>query len=153
MGRLKKFKAPKIATVIGNGTAVKGDLQFSGGLHVDGSVHDNVVADQDERSTLILSEQGLIEGDVRVPNLILNGKVVGDVYASQRVELASNARVVGTLYYKALEMAMGAEVNGQLVFTEEQQEARRLVYEGSGEPADLEQSQEIGAEDVDIQRE
>lgn len=135
MGRLKRFKAAKIATVIGIGTTVKGDLQFSGGLHVDGSVHGNVIAEQDERSTLILSEQGLIEGDVRVPNIILNGKVVGDVYASQRVELASDARVTGTLYYKALEMAMGAEVNGQLVFTEEQ-EPRRLVYEGEAEEPD-----------------
>lgn len=151
MGRLKKFKAPKIATVIGNGTAVKGDLQFSGGLHVDGSVHGNVIAEQDDRSTLILSEQGLIEGDVRVPNVILNGKVVGDVYAGQRVELASNARVVGTLYYKALEMAMGAEVNGQLVFTEEQ-EARRLVYDGNGEDVNLEHSEAVDADDLDVSR-
>lgn len=151
MGRLKRFKAPKIATVIGNGTAVKGDLQFSGGLHVDGSVHGSVIAEQDDRSTLILSEQGLIEGDVRVPNIILNGKVVGDVYASQRVELASNARVVGTLYYKALEMAMGAEVNGQLVFTEEL-ETRRLVYDADSDEASLDQAEEVAADSLDISR-
>ena len=151
MGRLKRFKAPKIATVIGNGTAVKGDLQFSGGLHVDGSVHGSVIAEQDDRSTLILSEQGLIEGDVRVPNIILNGKVVGDVYASQRVELAYNARVVGTLYYKALEMAMGAEVNGQLVFTEEL-ETRRLVYDADSDEASLDQAEEVAADSLDISR-
>jgi cytoskeletal protein CcmA (bactofilin family) len=151
MARLRRFKAPKIATVIGLGTAVKGDLQFSGGLHVDGSVHGNVVADQDERSTLILSEQGLIEGDVRVPNIILNGKVVGDVFASQRVELASNARVSGTLYYKALEMAMGAEVNGKLVFSEEQ-EAPRLAYQEVVGEAKPQQDVDIIDDDQDSSR-
>ena len=43
--------------------------------------------------------------------------MVGDVYANERVELA-NARVSGTVYYRLLEMAMGAEVNGKLVHSE-----------------------------------
>ena len=119
MGRLKRFKAPKINTVIGNETRIEGDLKFTGGLHVDGIIHGNVMASGEGKAALILSEQGVVEGDVRVPNIVLNGKVVGDVYSSERVELASNARVTGTLYYKLLEMAMGAEVNGQLVSSEE----------------------------------
>ena len=40
---------------------------------------------------------------------------MGDVHASQRAELASGARIQGTLYYGLLEMDEGAEVNGQLV--------------------------------------
>jgi len=125
----KRFKPPRITTVIGLGTTLRGDLHFSGGIHVDGRIQGNVEAEQDERSTLILSEQGTIEGDVRVPNVILNGKIIGDVYASQRVELVANARVSGTRYYRMLEMAMGAEVNGQLICTEEA-EPRRLKYNG-----------------------
>jgi len=119
MGRLKRFKAPKINTVIGNETRIEGDLKFTGGLHVDGVIHGNVIASEEGRAALILSDQGVVEGDVRVPNIVLNGKVVGDVHSSERVELASNARVTGTLYYKLLEMAMGAEVNGQLISSEE----------------------------------
>lgn len=61
--------------------------------------------------------------------LILNGTVVGDVYASERVELASQARVTGTVHYRLLEMAMGAEVNGQLVHVSENV-PRRLGYDG-----------------------
>ena len=102
---------------------------FSGGLHLDGTIRGNVVADQDDSSALILSEQGMVEGDVRVPNVILNGKVKGDVIASQRVELVANARVTGTLYYKLLEMAMGAEVNGQLI-SGEGVPAPKLAYHG-----------------------
>lgn len=120
MARIKKFKPPKVSTVVGQGTRVTGDLVFSGGLHLDGSVIGNVSGEADGEATLTVSEQGRIEGDVRVNSLILNGTIVGDVFASQRVELASQARVTGTVHYHLLEMAMGAEVNGQLVHVEEQ---------------------------------
>jgi cytoskeletal protein CcmA (bactofilin family) len=50
------------------------------------------------------------------------------VFATERVELAANARVSGTVYYRLLEMAMGAEVNGKLVHTEEQQ-PKQLEYD------------------------
>jgi cytoskeletal protein CcmA (bactofilin family) len=134
MAKFKKFRAPKIATVIGTGTSIKGDVTFSGGLHIDGGIKGNVIAEPDGQSALTLSEKGAIEGDVRVPNIILNGTVIGDVYASERVELAPNARVTGTVYYKLLEMAMGAEVNGQLVHAEEI-EPRRLGYDGEASGA------------------
>lgn len=126
----KRFKTPKVSTVVGVGTEITGDLLFSGGLHLDGKVIGNVNGASDSDATITVSEQGVIEGDVRVETLILNGTVVGDVYANQRVELASRARVTGTVYYRLLEMAMGAEVNGQLVHSEEQ-EPRMLGYDGT----------------------
>ena len=136
MLRSKKIKVAKISTVIGVDTEITGDVVFSGGLHLDGTIKGGLTADQDSTSTLTLSEQGTIEGDVRVPNVVLNGTVIGDVYAGKRVELASKAKVQGTVYYNMLEMALGAEVNGQLVHTEEE-ETRMLGYDGgNNEPAE-----------------
>ncbi len=140
MGRIKRFKPPKVSTVVGQGTAISGDLAFSGGLHLDGRVTGNVSGEPDTRSTLTVSELGVIEGDVRVENLILNGTVIGDVYATERVELATNARVSGTVYYRLLEMAMGAEVNGKLVHTEEPPKAM-LGYDRSSDSAAESQSE------------
>ena len=130
MPRRKRFKPPKVSTVIGQGTVITGGVEFSGGLHLDGEVKGNVNGDGDSRSTLTVSEQGRVEGDVHVENLILNGIVVGDVFVTERAELAANARVTGTVYYRLLEMAMGAEVNGKLVHTDEQEEPRQLQYDG-----------------------
>jgi cytoskeletal protein CcmA (bactofilin family) len=129
MARFKKSKAPKIATVIGAGTKIHGDIEFSDGLHVDGVIKGNVMAEEGTDSALTLSENGTIEGEVRVCNIVINGKVTGDVYGTQRVELAPDARVTGTVYYNLLEMAMGAEINGQLVHTVDQG-TRRLGYDG-----------------------
>ena len=97
MSRIKRFKPPKVSTVIGQGTVITGDVEFAAGLHLDGEIKGNVNGAVDTHATLTISEQGKVEGDVRVENLILNGIVVGDVYASERAELAANARVTGTV--------------------------------------------------------
>ncbi|MEM7293273.1 MAG: polymer-forming cytoskeletal protein [Pseudomonadota bacterium] len=110
-----KTKSAKVETLIGENTEFVGNVHFKGGLHLDGLIKGNVVADDDSVSVAIVSERGCIEGEVRVPRLLLNGKVLGDVYASERVELHKHARVTGNVYYNMLEMAMGAEINGNLV--------------------------------------
>jgi len=104
-----------IQTLVGDGTRIKGDVRFDGGCHIDGVVHGNVIADRDSEAFLSISSEGLVDGSVRVPTVILNGKVQGDVYASVRVELGSSAKVVGNLHYELLEMAAGAEINGKLI--------------------------------------
>ena len=114
-GKKKGFSAARIDTLIGQGTEVTGDLVFSGGLHVDGTITGNVSAEEGSTALLILSEFGKIEGEVTVPNMVLNGEIVGDVFGSTRVELAPKARVKGSVYYNLIEMAIGAEVNGGLV--------------------------------------
>ncbi|MCU7843795.1 MAG: polymer-forming cytoskeletal protein [Candidatus Thiodiazotropha sp. (ex Monitilora ramsayi)] len=129
----KKFRAPKISTVVGTGTEVRGDIQFSDGLHVDGIIKGDVISDPEDRfATLTLSEMGKIEGNVRVANVMLNGTVVGDVIAGNRVELAPKARITGTLTYALLEMSMGAEVNGKLIHAAEQ-DPPKLEYDGNKE--------------------
>ena len=130
-----KSKAPKIATVIGAGTEVVGNIFFSGGLHVDGRVRGNVQAEPDSTSALTLSEQGMIDGDINVPNVVVNGEVNGDVHGGHRVELAPMAKVTGTVYYNLLEMAMGASVNGQLIHSDEPQ--RRLGYDSDDDVIDV----------------
>jgi len=108
----------QIDTLIGSGTVLRGDIHFKDGLHIDGVVKGNVIA-EGENSMLTMSENGRIEGEVRVHNIVLNGEVKGDVHALEHVELAAQARVTGNVYYALIEMAMGAEVNGNLVHRSE----------------------------------
>jgi cytoskeletal protein CcmA (bactofilin family) len=115
IGKKKKRKVTQVDSLVGQHSTVKGDMNFTGGLHIDGKVVGNVTSEDMDNSVLTLSDRGSVEGDVHVPFVILNGTVIGDVYAHQHIELASNARVEGNVYYNLLEMAMGAEVNGQLV--------------------------------------
>jgi cytoskeletal protein CcmA (bactofilin family) len=113
-GRDSKTTA-RIDTLIGKAGRVSGDVEFAGGLHLDGQVAGNVRSDPDPESTLHVSEHGAIEGSVEVPNIMLNGLVRGDIYATGRVVLGARARVYGNLHYGIIEMTLGAEIKGKLV--------------------------------------
>lgn len=110
----KKSKAPHMDTLVGHSTKITGDLHFENGLHVDGLIVGNTLAEE-TGSRLSISERGCIEGEVRVPVLILNGTIKGDVYISERLELGQKARVEGDVYYNLIRMEAGATVNGKLV--------------------------------------
>ena len=122
LGRKSRNQA-SIGTLVGADTKVYGDVEFSGGFHVDGYVKGNVRAVKDDAAVLSISERGCVEGAVSVPHVLLNGTVKGDVRATERVELGPKARVIGNVQYKLIEMSIGAEVNGKLIHASENSSA------------------------------
>lgn len=146
-GKMKKPKQTvKIDSLIGQNSEIRGDVIFSGGLHVDGVIKGNVISEEGTGSVLTLSERGKVEGEVKVPNVVLNGTIVGDVHALEHIELAAQARVKGNVYYSLIEMAMGAEVNGKLVHRSETTKSVVSITRDTpiGEPKHHEKSREIG---------
>ena len=109
----------RIDCLIGAGTVIEGDLTFDGGLRVDGRVHGNVSSAEGKPGTLVLSEAARIEGEIRVSHVVINGAVVGPVHAADYVELQSKANVTGDVYYRTLEMHLGAVVQGRLVYQDD----------------------------------
>lgn len=109
----------RIDCLIGAGTEIKGDMTFDGGLRVDGRVHGNVISVDGKPGTLVLSEAARIEGEIRVSHVVINGTVVGPVHAADYVELQSKANVTGDVYYRTLEMHLGAVVQGRLVYQDD----------------------------------
>ncbi len=115
---MARVKVHKGVTLIAPGTAVVGDLRFVDQLYINGHVEGNVVAVDESLATVVISEEGSVTGQIRVPNVVVNGTVAGDVYASTRLELAARARVKGNVYYQLIEMQLGAMVDGQLLHEE-----------------------------------
>ena len=109
-----------IECLIGTGATVEGSIIFSGGLRVDGRVRGDVVAAEGKPGTLVLSEQAQIEGEIRVSHVVINGTVIGPVYATEYVELQPKANVTGDVHYKTLEIQLGAVVQGKLVYESEE---------------------------------
>ena len=104
-----------IDTLIGAKSELKGDIVFSGGLRIDGKVKGDIIAKGEGNSTLVLSEHAVITGNVTVPHVISNGTINGTVRTAERMELQPKSEVIGDIYYKVIEMALGAVVNGTLV--------------------------------------
>jgi cytoskeletal protein CcmA (bactofilin family) len=108
-------KRPPIDTLIGKTARVLGDVEFQGGLHLDGHIEGGVRSDEARTSSLSVSETGSIAGPVRVPSVVLNGTVRGDIHATEKVVLGAAARVEGDVYYGVIEMTLGAQIVGKLV--------------------------------------
>ena len=105
----------RIDTLIGRTASVQGDVEFAGGLHIDGRITGSVRATAGAAASLSVSEHGVIEGSVEAPQVVLNGCVNGDIFGIERVVLGGKARVRGNVHYGEIEMALGAEISGKLV--------------------------------------
>ena len=104
-----------IDSLVGVKTDIKGDIAFSGGLRIDGKIKGNITAKGDGNSTLVLSENAVVLGNVTVPHIIINGTIKGNVRAAERIEVQHKGEITGDVYYKVIEMAMGAVINGSLL--------------------------------------
>ena len=111
----KSNKPSPIDSLIGSGTLITGDVQFTGGLRVDGHVRGNIKAVGDKPGTLVLSELAKVEGEIDVGHIVINGMVAGPVRAKEYLELLPKARVTGDVCYKTIEIHVGAIVMGRLV--------------------------------------
>ena len=105
----------RIDSLIGTTTRIEGNVFFSGGLRVDGSVVGNVAALPDQPGTLVVSEQARIEGAVQAAHVVVNGTINGPLHATETLELQAGSRVTGDVHYKSIEMQQGAVVEGRLV--------------------------------------
>jgi cytoskeletal protein CcmA (bactofilin family) len=121
-----------IDTLIGVSTDMRGDITFSGGLRIDGKVKGNITARSDDNSTLVLSENAVVTGNVSVPHMIVNGKIKGNVISAERLELQSKADIQGDVTYKMLEIAAGAQVNGSMTRASEKSGVVSLKSVDSG---------------------
>jgi cytoskeletal protein CcmA (bactofilin family) len=111
--RTDRANGSQDTSLIARGTVIRGDLRFSGALHLDGRIEGTVLA-EGEDAVFTLSEHGQVQGDIHVPHAIINGTVQGDIHAGERLELAVLARITGDVHYRTLEMAAGAQVNGRM---------------------------------------
>lgn len=105
-------QAGRVDTLIGRTAKVRGDLEFTGGLHLEGRVDGNLSAVD---GSLSVSEHGIVAGSVQVPQVLLDGAVTGDIRAGGRVVLGPKSQVEGDVYYGAIEMAPGARIKGKLL--------------------------------------
>ena len=111
----------RIDSLIGAGTTVEGNINFTGGLRVDGVVRGSVASSGEPPGVLVISEQAEVAGEIRVNHVIVNGKVHGPIHASETLDLQAKAHVTGDVHYRRLEIQGGAVVQGMMVCDAETQ--------------------------------
>lgn len=110
-----KAAASHFDTLISQKTEIIGDVKFKGGLQVEGVIKGNLIAEPGSGAVVRICDGGRVEGQINSPNVVVNGSVVGDIFAGEYIELAKKARIKGDVHYYMMEMVLGAEVNGKLI--------------------------------------
>lgn len=105
--------APVISAfnVIGEGTVIKGDIQSTGDLRVDGTIEGVVRT----RSKFVLGASGKVLGDIYAKNADVSGSVTGNVKIDEILYLKSSARIQGDIETGKLIIESGGEFNGKCV--------------------------------------
>ncbi len=103
-------------TLIATNCELVGDIHFSDHLLINGTVKGNILAQAGSNATVNIGETGRVTGQITVPNIIVNGNVLGELNSDRHIELAAKAEVNGDVYYNLIEMVMGSRVVGNLVY-------------------------------------
>ena len=122
-----KKKQPPIKSLIAQGTCIEGNLKFTDGLRIDGEVIGDIRAIEGSASILVISESACVTGQIYADHVIINGRVMGPVHASELLELQPKAKIAGDVSYKALEMHQGAVIFGQLRPTSQEIEEKPIL--------------------------
>ena len=122
-----KKKQPPIKSLIAQGTCIEGNLRFTEGLRIDGEVIGDIGASERGASILVISETACVTGRIFAEHVIINGRVMGPVHASELLELQPKANIAGDVSYKALEMHQGAVIFGQLRPTSQALEEKTIL--------------------------
>ncbi len=126
-------RQPPIRSLIGEGTAVHGELRFGDGLRIDGEVHGDVIAAGDRPTLLVISENARVHGKVIAGHVIINGQIVGPVHSTELLEIQPKARIAGEVRYETLEMHQGATIDGELRHHSSQGEKPALMLAASND--------------------
>lgn len=114
-------RQPKLDTIVGPGSILKGDLTSKGTVKVDGQFEGNVTAD-----CLVIGEAGKLTGDVTVREIVIGGIVTGNIHAADGVDILRKGEVCGDIFAARLTIAEGGHFDGRSTM----QHQKKLSYTG-----------------------
>ena len=108
-------------TLIGRQTHIQGTLRVMQSVRIDGKVVGNIEAPKNQAITVVIGQEGEVQGDVIASRVIVAGKVAGNIDALERVELLASALVQGDVKYGSIAVEHGARLLGLLLQVDETQ--------------------------------
>ena len=105
----KKESADEILSILGEGVEFQGELSFTHGIRIDGTVQGRIRSD----AAIIVGPKGKVSADIAIRSISISGELRGTVHASERVEIHKMGRVFGDLYTPCLIIEAGAVFEGK----------------------------------------
>ena len=110
----KRQKNHAIDTLIDETMSIRGSMNFSGGIRLDGRLQGNLTLTDGAYGSLIMGPKSKISGDIKTDTAIIAGEVKGNIEVQEFLELHSTAIVNGDIIYGDIEIHAGATINGNI---------------------------------------
>jgi cytoskeletal protein CcmA (bactofilin family) len=104
-----------IGSVISSATRLEGTLHVDESIRIDGKLEGNLEQPDGESRWILIGPTGEVHGDIRAQNVSIAGKVIGNIIASESIELIDGCEVRGDITHKSITVEPGASVHGQLI--------------------------------------
>ncbi len=117
--RKRKFKGSDLAAFIDEGSEIEGKYTFNGTVMLNGRFRGEIATND----CLIVGEKGVVNASIRAGIVLVSGEIVGNVLASERVELRGSARVYGDVEAPVVVVEEGVLFEGHCRMTKGQTEA------------------------------
>ena len=117
-------------SIVGIATRIEGNLFVDESLRIDGRLKGNLEQQAGKSRWIVIGATGEIRGDIRAQNISVSGKVIGNIFASESIELLDGCEVRGNISHKSITVEPGASVHGQLIASSSEgseAEARRII--------------------------
>jgi cytoskeletal protein CcmA (bactofilin family) len=102
-------------TMLGEHAEIHGRIVTSESLRIDGKLIGNVEAAQENKVSIALGKTGHVQGDIYAFRVFIAGRVDGNIYCTERVELHDGAIVNGDISYEQIAIEPGAKLNGLMI--------------------------------------
>ena len=116
-------------TIIGDTIIIRGNVQGDEDLTIKGRVEGSITLTKD----LFIETSGIVKADVNVQNIFISGVLVGNVTASQLVEISADGRMVGNINAPRVVIVDGASYRGRIEMGEDQLPGPRLLSDPPGQ--------------------
>lgn len=113
-----------IGSVLGTDTRVEGTLWLDESVRIDGRVEGNLQQRDGKDRWILIGPRAEVHGDIRAQNISVAGKVIGNIIASESIELLDGCEVRGNITHRSINVEPGASIHGQLIANDPAAEAK-----------------------------
>ena len=113
----------RFATIVGQRTTIKGDMELHDSIRIDGRLEGNTLALEDAKISVVVGPSGYVTGNIKANRVVVAGTVLGAIKANEEIDLQASAVVQGDVYCKSLRVVHGAQLIGRTFASEQQQVA------------------------------
>lgn len=111
---MEKNRKVELSTIIGKGSRIQGTLNIKGGIRIDGEIEGIIDTD----GFVLIGASGLAKANIKAKECLIQGKVDGDIYVKDQLELERTAVVTGNIVSRTLRIHGGAKLNGRCTMSD-----------------------------------